>query len=455
MIQQTDYSVMEIRDYTTVDREVLKALSKPGRVYYLLLGLSIAGILLGTGCEIYQFSVGMGVTGLMHPVMWGIYLICFVFWIGIAHSGTLISAILYLFRARWRTAVARSAEAMTVFALMAAGIFPIIHLGRVWIFYWLIPYPNPMNVWPNFQSPLMFDFVAVNTYLTVSCLFWFTGLVPDLAVVRDRTSGIRRRIYGFFSLGWTGSHKQWRHYGWSYLLLAGLATPLVISVHSVVSWDFAVAIIPGYHSTIFAPYFVAGAILSGLSMVLVLVIPIRRIFRFEDLIPLETLESIAKMIIFMSLIIGYSYLIESFMAWYSGNMIERDSYLWRAIGHYAPQFWIMVLFNAVLPLAFFIKRIRTSLAWLFIIALLVNIGMWYERFVIIVGSIAHDFDPYVWGIYYPNWVELGLMVGSFSIFFFLFLLFVKFAPAISIAEVKEGLRPPMRNGTRGEKGARS
>jgi molybdopterin-containing oxidoreductase family membrane subunit len=446
---------MEIRDYPTVDREVLKALSKPGRVYYLLLGLSIAGILLGTACEIYQFSVGMGVTGLMHPVMWGIYLICFVFWIGIAHSGTLISAILYLFRARWRTAVARSAEAMTVFALMAAGIFPIIHLGRVWIFYWLIPYPNPMNVWPNFQSPLMFDFVAVNTYLTVSCLFWFTGLVPDLAVVRDRTSGIRRRIYGFFSLGWTGSHKQWRHYGWSYLLLAGLATPLVISVHSVVSWDFAVAIIPGYHSTIFAPYFVAGAILSGLSMVLVLVIPIRRIFRFEDLIPLETLESIAKMIIFMSLIIGYSYLIESFMAWYSGNMIERDSYLWRAIGHYAPQFWIMVLFNAVFPLAFFIKRIRTSLAWLFIIALLVNIGMWYERFVIIVGSIAHDFDPYVWGIYYPNWVELGLMVGSFSIFFFLFLLFIKFAPAISIAEVKEGLRPPMRNGTRGEKGARS
>ena len=446
---------MEIRDYPTVDREVLKALSKPERVYYLLLGLSIAGILLGTACEIYQFSVGMGVTGLMHPVMWGIYLICFVFWIGIAHSGTLISAILYLFRARWRTAVARSAEAMTVFALMAAGIFPIIHLGRVWIFYWLIPYPNPMNVWPNFQSPLMFDFVAVNTYLTVSCLFWFTGLVPDLAVVRDRTSGIRRRIYGFFSLGWTGSHKQWRHYGWSYLLLAGLATPLVISVHSVVSWDFAVAIIPGYHSTIFAPYFVAGAILSGLSMVLVLVIPIRRIFRFEDLIPLETLESIAKMIIFMSLIIGYSYLIESFMAWYSGNMIERDSYLWRAIGHYAPQFWIMVLFNAVFPLAFFIKRIRTSLAWLFIIALLVNVGMWYERFVIIVGSIAHDFDPYVWGIYYPNWVELGLMVGSFSIFFFLFLLFIKFAPAISIAEVKEGLRPPMRNGTRGEKGARS
>ena len=238
---------MRIQDYATVDREVLKALFKPGRVYYLLLGLCIAGILLGTVCEIYQFSAGMGVTGLMHPVMWGIYLISFVFWIGIAHSGTLISAILYLFRARWRTSVARSAEAMTVFALMAAGIFPVVHLGRVWIFYWLIPYPNPMNVWPNFQSPLMFDFVAVNTYLAASCLFWFTGLVPDLAVVRDRTAGIRRRIYGFLSLGWTGSHRQWRHYGWSYLLLAGLATPLVISVHSIVSWDFALAVIPGDH----------------------------------------------------------------------------------------------------------------------------------------------------------------------------------------------------------------
>ena len=432
-------------DYRRIDEEVLKALSPPRRGYYLLLGLCVAGIVFGTLCEIYQFSVGMGVTGLMHPVMWGIYLITFVFWIGIAHSGTLISAILYLFRARWRTSVARSAEAMTVFALVAAGIFPIVHLGRVWIFYWLIPYPNPMNVWPNFQSPLMFDFVAVNTYLAVSGLFWFTGLIPDLAVVRDRTSGLRQKVYGFFSLGWTGSHRQWRHYGWSYLLLAGFATPLVISVHSVVSWDFALAIIPGYHSTIFAPYFVAGAILSGLSMVLVLLIPIRRIFRFEDLIPLETLESVAKMIIFMSLIMGYSYLIEYFMAWYSGNIFEWDTYLWRAIGHYAPQFWIMALFNAVFPLAFFIKRIRTNLTCLFIIAVLVNIGMWYERFVIIVGSIAHDFDPYAWGIYYPNWVELGLMVGSFSLFFFLFLLFLKFAPAISIAEVKEELKPPMRN----------
>ena len=435
---------MEHLDYRTVDQEVLKTLSPPGRVYYLLLALCVAGILFGTVCEILQFTTGMGVTGLMHPVMWGVYLITFVFWIGIAHSGTLISAILYLFRARWRTAVARSAEAMTVFALVAAGIFPIVHLGRVWVFYWLIPYPNPMNIWPNFQSPLMFDFVAVNTYLTVSVLFWFTGLIPDLAVVRDRSTGVRRKIYSLLSLGWTGSHREWRHYGWSYLLLAGLATPLVISVHSIVSWDFAVAVIPGYHSTIFAPYFVAGAILSGLSMVLTLLIPVRRIFGFERLIPVETFESIAKMMVFMSLIIGYSYLIESFMAWYSGNAVERDTFLWRAIGDYGPQFWMMVLFNAVFPLAFFIRKVRTNLACLFVIAVLANIGMWYERFVIIVGSIAHDFSPYAWGIYTPNWVELGLMLGSFSLFFLLFLLFVKVAPAISIAEVKEELRPPMR-----------
>jgi Ni/Fe-hydrogenase subunit HybB-like protein len=431
-------------DYRAVDQEVLKTLSAPGRVYYLLLALCVAGILFGTICEILQFTAGMGATGLMHPVMWGVYLITFVFWIGIAHSGTLISAILYLFRARWRTAVARSAEAMTVFALVAAGIFPIIHLGRVWIFYWLIPYPNPMNVWPNFQSPLMFDFVAVNTYLTVSGLFWFTGLIPDLAVVRDRIAGIRRKIYGILSLGWTGSHHQWRHYGWSYLLLAGLATPLVISVHSIVSWDFALAIVPGYHSTIFAPYFVAGAILSGLSMVLTLLIPVRRIFGFQKLIPIVTFESIAKMMIFMSLIIGYSYLVESFMAWYSGNPVEWDTFLWRAIGDYGTQFWMMVLFNAVIPLAFFIKKVRTNLVSLFVVAVLVNIGMWYERFVIIVGSVAHDFNPYAWGIYTPNWVELGIMLGSFSLFFLLFLLFVKVAPAISIAEVKEEVNPPRR-----------
>ena len=435
---------MERTRYSEINQNVLRTLTAPGRTYYVLLGLCVAGILFGTFCEIYQFYGGMGVTGLMHPVMWGVYLISFVFWIGIAHSGTLISAILYLFRASWRTTIARSAEAMTVFALVAAAIFPIIHLGRVWIFYWLIPYPNQRDLFPNFQSPLVFDFVAVSTYFTVSSIFWYTGLVPDLAVVRDGTVGVRRKIYGFLSLGWIGSYHQWHHYGWTYLLLAALATPLVISVHSVVSWDFALAIIPGYHSTIFAPYFVAGAIQSGLAMVLTLLIPLRRFFGFDKVIPAKTLESIAKTMIFTSLIVGYAYVVEYFMAWYSGNRVERDTYVWRAIGDYAPQFWIMVLFNAVLPLLFFVKKIRTSLTCLFVIAILANIGMWYERFVIIVGSIAHDFNPYVWGIYTPNWVEIGIMIGSFSLFFLLFLLFVKLLPPISITEVKEELLPPTR-----------
>jgi len=435
---------MKMDTYFDINREVLRTLSPPRRGYYLLVGICLMGILFGAFCEVYQILTGMGVTGLMHPVMWGIYLISFVFWIGIAHSGTLISAILYLFRATWRTAIARSAEAMTVFAVIAAGIFPIIHLGRVWIFYWLIPYPNQRDLWPDFQSPLIFDFLAVSTYLIVSSLFWYTGLIPDLAIVRDRSTGIRHRIYGVLSLGWLGSHHQWRHYGWSYLLFAALATPLVVSVHSVVSWDFALAIIPGYHSTIFAPYFVAGAIHSGLAMVLTLLIPLRHIFKFETFITLKTLENIAKTMIFTCLILGYSYLVEYFIAWYSGNRVERDTFLWRAIGHYAPQFWIMILFNAVVPLAFFVKRVRTNLVCLFGIAILVNIGMWYERFVIIVGSIAHDFDPYVWGLYSPTWVEIGIMLGSFSLFFLFFLLFVKFLPSISITEIKEGLMPPMR-----------
>jgi len=435
---------MKINTYSEINQEVLRTLFRPGNTYYLLLAICVTAILFGAFCWSYQISTGIGAAGLMHPVMWGIYLVNFVFWIGIAHSGTLISAILYLFRATWRTAIARSAEAMTVFAVMIAGLFPIIHLGRVWIFYWLIPYPNPMNLWPNFQSPLVFDFVAVTTYLTVSSLFWFTGLLPDLAIVRDHTRGLRQKIYGIFSLGWVGSQHQWHHYGWSYLLLAALATPLVISVHSVVSWDFALSIIPGYHSTIFAPYFVAGAIHSGLAMVLTLLIPLRRIFRFENLITMDTLEKIAKTMIFTALVIGYAYLVEYFMAWYSGNVFEQDAYLWRAIGNYAPLFWMMILFNAVLPLTFFFKKVRTHHKSLFIIAILVNIGMWFERFVIIIGSMAHDYDPYVWGLYSPSWVEVGIMVGSFGLFFTFFLLFVKFLPSISITEIKEEFRPPKR-----------
>ncbi|MGD0623470.1 MAG: NrfD/PsrC family molybdoenzyme membrane anchor subunit [Thermodesulfobacteriota bacterium] len=445
---------MEHLSYKDVNREILRTLSAAPRHYYLIVALLFLGILWAAICWGYQILTGLGVTGLLHPTMWILYLVNFVFWIGIAHSGTLISAILYLFRARWRTAIARSSEAMTVFAVMIAGLFVFIHLGRPWIFYWIIPYPNERTLWPDFQSPLIFDFLAVSTYLTVSVLFWFTGLVPDLAAARDRARGIRQKIYGFFSLGWTGTDRQWHHYGAAYLLLAGLATPLVVSVHSVVSWDFALAIIPGYHSTIFAPYFVAGAIHSGLAMVLTLLIPLRRIFRFEKIITLKDLESIAKTTILTGLIIGYSYIIEYFMAWYSGNIFERQTFIFRAIGHYSFMFWLMVVCNAVAPLFFFFKKIRTHPGFLFTIAVLINIGMWTERFVIIIGSMAQDFIPYQWGFYSPRWVELSITVGSFCLFLFLFLLFAKFLPSVSIAEVKEDLTPSHRGkGKRDHHGA--
>ncbi len=439
----------QLSSYEAVQDLVLGAMRPPGRLYWAMVALCLAGLLYGASCWGYQILTGMGVAGIMHPVNWGIYLVNFVFWVGIAHSGTLISAILYLLRARWRTSIARAAEAMTVFAVMIAGLFPFIHLGRVWIFYWIVPYPNQRDLWPNFQSPLVFDFLAISTYLTVSSMFWYSGMLPDLAAVRDRATGLRKRIYGVLSLGWQGTHDQWRHYGTAYLLFAAFATPLVISVHSVVSWDFALSIVPGWHSTIFAPYFVAGAIHSGLAMVLTLLIPLRRVFGFEALITLHTLESIAKTIVLTGLIVGYSYGVEYFMAWYSGNIFEWDTFIWRAVGGYAPQFWIMVTCNVLAPLLYLSRRIRRNLAWLFGIAILVNVGMWYERYVIIVGAMAHEFIPHAWGLYSPSWVELSIMLGSFCMFFFLFLLFSKFVPTVSVSEMKEFMGAPMRKGPRG------
>ena len=422
-----------IMTYRTINDRILgPLLTRPRRGYFGWLGLCLTGLLIGTLCWAYQIATGLGAAGINHPVNWGTYLINFVFWVGIAHSGTLISAI----------------EAMTVFAVSTAGLFPFIHLGRVWIVYWILPYPNQRNLWPNFQSPLIFDVIAISTYLTVSLLFWYTGLVPDLAIIRDRAAGLRRKLYGFFSLGWTGSHRQWNHYSWAYLLFAALATPLVVSVHSVVSWDFALGIAPGWHSTIFAPYFVAGAIHSGLAMVLTLLIPLRRIFRYEDIISIPILENVAKTIVLTGLIVGYSYLTEAFIAWYSGNVAERGIFHWRAVGHYAPLFWLMVLCNAVVPLAFYFKRVRTSIVPLFVISILINIGMWFERYVIILSSPGHEFDPYSWGIFQgPTWVEYGILLGSFSLFFFLFLLFARFLPTVSMTELKEDLPPPRRHRT--------
>jgi Ni/Fe-hydrogenase subunit HybB-like protein len=436
--------------YREINEKILgPLLTRPGRGYFGWLALCLAGLLIGGVCWAYQIATGLGAAGINHPVMWGTYLINFVFWVGIAHSGTLISAILYLFKAPWRTPLARSAEAMTVFAVSTAGLFPFIHLGRVWIVYWILPYPNQRNLWPNFQSPLIFDVIAISTYLTVSLLFWYTGLVPDLAIIRDRAAGLRRKLYGFFSLGWTGSHRQWNHYGWAYLLFAALATPLVVSVHSVVSWDFALGIAPGWHSTIFAPYFVAGAIHSGLAMVLTLLIPLRRIFGYEDIISKPILENVAKTIVLTGLIVGYSYLTEAFIGWYSGNVAERGIFHWRAVGHYAPLFWTMVVCNAIVPLAFYFKRIRTSIPALFVISILINIGMYFERYVIILSSPGHEFDPYSWGLFQgPTWVEYGILLGSFSLFFFLFLLFARFLPPVSMTELKEDLPPPKRRDRR-------
>jgi molybdopterin-containing oxidoreductase family membrane subunit len=425
--------------YRKIDDTVLDTLAPPQRKYWALVALLFAGVLMGAGCWLYQIMVGMGVAGQNNPVHWGTYLINFVFWVGIAHSGTLISAILHLFRAGWRNPIARAAETMTVFAVCTAGLFPFIHLGRAWMVYYMLPIPNQRTLWPNFQSPLMFDVVAISTYLTVSSLFWYTGMLPDLATIRDRAQGTRRKVFAILSLGWTGEYEIWRHYTRGYLFFAALATPLVISVHSVVSWDFALSIVPGWHTTIFAPYFVAGAIHSGLAMVLTLMIPLRIIFNYREIITDRVLESVAKTIIFTGLIVGFAYATEIFIAWYSHNPVEMESFHWRAVGDYALEYWIMVSCNVLIPLLLFFKKVRTNIKMLFVISLIVNVGMWYERFVIIIGSVAHDFLPHAWGLYSPTLIEYGIMIGSFCLFFFLFVLFIKHMPSVAMTEMKETL----------------
>jgi len=423
--------------FAKIDQTVIDTLRPPGRIYWLTVAALFGGVLIGAACWIYQIFTGIGVGGQNNPVAWGTYLINFVFWVGIAHSGTLISAILHLLRAGWRNPIARAAETMTVFAVCTAGLFPFIHLGRVWVVHYMLPIPNQRTLWPNFQSPLMFDVVAISTYLTVSSLFWYTGMLPDLAAIRDRASGLRKTIFTYLSLGWTGEHEQWRHYTRIYLFFAALATPLVISVHSVVSWDFALGIVPGWHTTIFAPYFVAGAIHSGLAMVITLMIPLRKIFNYEQIITIRVLENVAKTIIFTGLIVGYAYGTEFFIAWYSHNPVEVAIFKWRVTGDYSVQFWIMVICNTIVPLAFFVKKVRTNLVSLMLISILVNIGMWFERFVIIITSVGRDFIPHAWGHYMPTAIEFGIMLGSFCLFFFLFLLFVKHLPSVSMTEMKE------------------
>ena len=431
--------------YARVNDDIIRMLDKPTFKWWALFLPTLFFVGFGLFCFIYQVYTGLGVAGYRHPVFWGVYITNFVFWVGIAHSGTLISAILYLFRANFRMSIYRIAEAMTVFAVLTAGLFPIIHLGRPWNFYWLFPYPNQRELWVNFKSPLLWDVFAVSTYLTVSALFFFIGMIPDIAAVRDRvTEAPRKIIYSILSLGWKGSNWEWLHYSRAYLFFAAFATPLVLSVHSVVSWDFAMSNLPGWHTTIFAPYFVAGAIFSGLGMVIMLTIPIRRIFHLEDYITLDNYDGMAKLIMLTSGIIGYAYGAEFFMAWYSGNPAEWGQFYYRITGEYAIFYWIMIVCNVVIPIPLWFKSVRRNLKILFIMSIFINIGMWFERFNIIVISLSHGFDPAAWGIYQPSWVEVGITVGSFAWFLMFFLIFLKTLPAVSIAEMKEILPVPKK-----------
>ncbi len=385
----------------------------------------------------YLFIRGVGVWGLNNPVGWAWDITNFVFWVGIGHAGTLISAILFLLRQKWRTSINRFAEAMTIFAVVCAGIFPVIHVGRVWVVYWLFPLPNNQAMWPNFRSPLLWDVFAVGTYMTVSLLFWYTGMVPDLATLRDRAKGtIQQFAYGLFALGWRGSNRHWHRYERAYLLLAALSTPLVLSVHSVVSFDFAVSQLPGWHTTIFPPYFVAGAIFSGFAMVVTLAVPARQMFGLKDMITLRHLDNMNKIILVTGCMVGYAYSMEFFIAWYSGAMYEKFAFVNRAFGQYWWAYWIMVSCNVITPQLFWFKRIRTSIPLMFALSLVVNIGMWFERFVIIVTSLANDFLPTSWDFFTPTWVDMGTMMGAFGLFGTLFLLFCRYLPMVAIAEIK-------------------
>ena len=407
--------------------------------WWALFAISSLGTLLLIVTVWYTVARGIGVWGNNIPVAWAYAITNFVWWIGIGHAGTFISAFLILLNQRWRGSINRVAEAMTIFALVNAALFPLLHMGRPWFGYWLIPYPATMNTWPNFKSALPWDVAAVTTYFTVSLLFWYLGLVPDLASARDRApSRIQRMIYGLFAMGWRGSGFQWQRYRVAYVLLAALATPLVISVHSVVSLDFAIAQLPGWHSTIFPPYFVVGAIYSGFAMVFILLLPLRRAFGLYDIITGAHLDAMAKLMLTMGLMLTYSYAMESFMAWYSGNATEQYTYLVaRPTGPYAVVYWIMTALNVLTPQLFWVKRFRTSTPVIFLASLGILTGMWMERFVIIVTSLNRDFLTSSWHIYFPTWVDWCILTGSVGLFSFLFLLFVRYVPTVAISEVKE------------------
>jgi Ni/Fe-hydrogenase subunit HybB-like protein len=399
--------------------------------------VSFALVVLLTVSATYLLVAGVGIWGIQIPIAWGFAIINFVWWIGIGHAGTLISAILLLLRQQWRTSINRFAEAMTIFAVTCAGIFPVIHMGRPWLAYWLFPYPDTMKMWPQFRSPLVWDAFAVSTYATVSLLFWFIGLIPDLATLRDRARNrFAKMTYGILAMGWRGSAVHWYRHEMASLLLAGLATPLVLSVHTIVSFDFAFGIVPGWHATIFPPYFVAGAIYAGFAMVLTLSIPIRKLFRLEDFITMRHLDNMGKILLATGLIVGYGYMMEAFMAFYSGNEYERFMILNRMRGPYAALYWLLIACNIVTPQFLWFRKVRAKVGALFAIAMVVNLGMWLERFVIVVTSLHRDFLPSSWNMYYPTRWDFFTFFGTIGLFLFLVFLFIRYLPLISIFEMR-------------------
>jgi molybdopterin-containing oxidoreductase family membrane subunit len=434
-----ELSVVEGKpDLRSLDDIISKPLeTKPDKKFFIALSISLSMLglfVIGLGLT---FWFGIGVWGNNNPVGWAFDIVNFVFWVGIGHAGTLISAILFLFRQKWRTGIARFAEGMTIFAVMTALLFPLIHVGRPWLDGWLLPYPNQHGLWVNFTSPLLWDVFAVSTYFIVSLIFWYVGLIPDFATLRERTSTkIKKILYSTFSLGWRFSNRHWQHYEMVYLILAGFATPLVLSVHTIVSFDFAVSILPGWHTTIFPPYFVAGAVFSGFAMVQNVLIFVRKIFNYEHIITLDTLEKMNKIMLVTGSMVGYAYAMEFFIAWYSGVQPEQFTFLNRAFGPYAWAYWIMVTCNVISPQLFWFKKIRRSIPVMFIVAVFVNVGMWFERFVIVVTSLSRDYLPASWAYYKPTYVDAMILIGSFGFFFTWILLFTKALPVVSIAEVK-------------------
>jgi Ni/Fe-hydrogenase subunit HybB-like protein len=422
----------------SLDDQVLAHVERrPPRAWFVAFSVAAAAMLAGMSLIGYTIATGIGVWGNNIPVSWAFDIINFVFWVGIGHAGTLISAILLLFRARWRNAISRFSEAMTIFAVMCAGLFPLIHVGRPWLAFWLFPYPNQRAIWPNFRSPLIWDVFAVSTYFSVSLMFWYLGLLPDLASLRDRTvSKIRKFAYSVLSMGWRGSAAHWRHYEKAYLVIAGLATGLVLSVHSVVSFDFAVSLVPGWHMTIFPPYFVTGAIFAGFAMVVIVLVVVRSTMRLENLITMYHLDVMNKVILACSCLMGYAYLMEGFTAWYSMNAYIHHTFRQYVAGSYWWAGWATIACNILIPQLLWVRRLRRSYFVMIVVALAVTVGMWFERFVIIVISLHQDFLPSAWALYKPTVVDVGILVGSFGMFFTLVLLFARVLPVIATTEMK-------------------